>query len=120
MLTPAAYGLAIALDLFVLFIGARFLLQPVPAAAGYGVPSQRNAYLTIKGLRDGSAGILGLALLAFAGAHAAGWFMLIAALNPLGDTLIVLRNGGTKATAFGIHFATALVVLLSATLLFAV
>lgn len=119
MLTPTAYGLAIVLDLLVLFIGARFLLQPVSAASGYGVPSQPSAYLTIKGLRDGSYGILGLALLTFAGAHAAAWFMLVVALNPLGDTLIVLRNGGAKATAFGIHFATAVAVLVSAALLFA-
>jgi len=119
MLTPAAYGLAIVLDLLVLFIGARFLLQPVSAAAGYGVPSQPSAYLTIKGVRDLSYGVLGLVLLAFAGAHAAAWFMLVAALNPLGDTLIVLRNGGTNAIAFGIHFATAVVILISAALLFA-
>jgi len=46
--------------------------------------------------------------------------MLIVALLPLGDTAIVLRNGGTKAAAFGIHFATAVVVLISAALLFAV
>ena len=51
MLTPAAYGLAIALDLLGLFLGARFLLQPVPAAAGYGVPPQPSRYLTIRGLR---------------------------------------------------------------------
>jgi len=120
MLTPIAYGLAIVLNLFVVFIGARFLLQPEPAAAGYGVPAKPGAYLTIKGLRDLSYGILGLALIAFAGTHAAAWFMLIVALNPLGDTLIVLRNGGTKAVAFGIHFATAVVVLISAALLFAV
>jgi hypothetical protein len=30
----------------------------------------------------------------------------------------VLRNGGTKAVAFGIHLATAVVVLISAALLF--
>ncbi len=119
MLTPTAYGLAIVLDLLVLLIGARFLLQPEAAAAGYGVPSRRSAYLTVKGLRDFSYGVLGLALLAFAGALPAAWFMLIVALNPLGDTLIVLRNGGTKAAAFGIHFATAVVVLISAALLFA-
>jgi hypothetical protein len=118
--TSFAYGLAIVLDLFVLFIGARFLLQPAPAAAGYGVPAEPGAYLTVKGLRDLSYGLLGLALIAFVGAHAAAWFMLVVALIPLGDTLIVLRNGGTKATAFGIHFATAVVVLISATLLFAV
>jgi Domain of unknown function (DUF4267) len=48
-----------------------------------------------------------------------GWFMLVVALAPLGDTAIVLRHGGTKAAAFGIHFATAVVVLISAALLFA-
>lgn len=48
------------------------------------------------------------------------WFMLSVALAPLGDTLIVLRHDGTKAVAFGIHFRTAIIVLISAGLLFAV
>jgi len=78
-----------------------------------------SAYLTIKGLRDLTLGILGAALLAFAGAHATGWFMLVGAIIPLGDTLIVLRHGGAKAVAFGIHFATAVLLLISASLLFA-
>ncbi|GAA4960542.1 hypothetical protein HD597_012580 [Nonomuraea thailandensis] len=123
MLAYLAYGLAIALNLMVLFIGARFLLVPRPAAAGYGVPAKVDgdpAYLTIKGLRDGSFGLLGLALLAFVGPSAGAWFMLVVALVPLGDTVIVLRHGGTKAVAFGIHFATAVAVLISAALLFAV
>ncbi|WUH88979.1 DUF4267 domain-containing protein [Streptomyces sp. NBC_00433] len=123
MLTPTAYSLAIVLDLFVLLIGARFLLAPQPAAAGYGVPAQGDgdpAYLTVKGLRDATFGVMGLALLAFSGAHAEAWFMLVVALVPLGDTLIVLRHGGTRAAAFGIHFATAVIVLVSAGLLFAV
>ena len=46
--------------------------------------------------------------------------MLVVALLPLGDTVIVLRYGGPKAAAFGIHFATAVGVLTSAALLFAV
>ncbi|MFC4535065.1 DUF4267 domain-containing protein [Sphaerisporangium dianthi] len=123
MLTTSAYGLAILLDLFVVFIGLRFLLAPHAAAAGYGVPAKKDgdaAYLSVKGVRDLSYGILGLALLAFAGAHAEAWFMLVVALAPLGDTFLVLRHGGTKAVAFGIHFATAVVVLISAALLFAV
>ncbi|BAC73437.1 hypothetical protein AQJ43_32905 [Streptomyces avermitilis] len=123
MLTATAYGLAAVLDLFVLFIGARFLLRPRPAAAGYGVPAKPDgdaAYLEIKGLRDATFGILGLVLLVFAGARPEAWFMLVVALAPLGDTLIVLRHGGTRAVAFGIHFATAVVVLASAALLFAV
>jgi hypothetical protein len=116
------YGLAIVLDLFIIFIGARFLLAPHTAAAGYGVPAEsagNSAYLAVKGVRDITYGVLGLALLAFAGAEAEAWFMLAAALIPLGDMLIVLRHGGTKAVAFGIHLATAVVVLVSAALLFA-
>ncbi|GAA2432801.1 DUF4267 domain-containing protein [Actinomadura vinacea] len=122
MLTASAYGLAIVLNLLFVLIGARFLLVPRASAAGYGVPAKPDgdaAYLTIKGLRDGGYGLLGLALLAFAGPGAAGWFMLVTALLPLGDTLIVLRNGGPKATAFGVHFATAVVMLVNAALLFA-
>jgi hypothetical protein len=64
---------------------------PRVAATGYGVPAKEGgdaAYLTIKGLRDSSYGILGLALIAFASAHAVGWFMLVIALAPLGDTVI--------------------------------
>jgi hypothetical protein len=123
MLTPIAYGLAIVLSLFILFIGARFLVAPKASAAGYGVPAKEDgdaAYLTVKGLRDFTYGVLSLALIAFAGAHAVGWFMLVVALAPLGDTVIVLRNGGTKAVAFGIHLATAVVVLINAALLFAI
>ncbi|MFD8722680.1 uncharacterized protein DUF4267 [Streptomyces sp. Ag109_O5-1] len=123
-MTVTAYTLAVLLDLFCLFLGYRFLFQPGPAAAGYGVPADpkgdAGAYLSVKGLKDGTFGVLGLALLAFAGAHAEAWFMLCVALVPLGDTLIVLRHGGARAVAFGIHFATAIVVLISAVLLFLV
>ncbi|MEU5537200.1 DUF4267 domain-containing protein [Streptomyces sp. NPDC020362] len=123
-MTVTAYTLAVVLDLLCVFLGYRFLFQPGPAAAGYGVPARPDgdagAYLTIKGLRDGANGLVGLALLAFVGAQAEAWFMVCVALVPLGDTLIVLRNGGAKAAAFGIHFATAVVVLISAALLFLV
>ena len=122
MFASLAYGLAVVLDLFIIFIGGRFLLAPTTAAAGYGVPAKPDgdaAYLAVKGVRDIASGIVGLALLAFSGAAAGGWFMLVAALIPLGDMVIVLRHGGTKAVAFGIHLATAVVVLISAALLFA-
>jgi hypothetical protein len=121
-MTVAAYTLAVVLNLFVLFIGVQFLLRPVPAAAGYGVPAKPDgdpAYLEIKGVRDAVYGIVGLALLIFVGARAEAWFMLVVALAPLGDMLIVLRHGGPKAVAFGVHFATAVVILVSAGLLFA-
>jgi len=122
MLTDLAYGLAVLLNLLILFIGLRFVFVPRPAAAAYGVPANPGghvAYQTIKGIRDGSCGLLGLALLAFAGPRAEALFMLVAVIVPLADTFVVLRNGGTRAVAFGIHFATAVVILISAVLLFA-
>ncbi len=45
--------------------------------------------------------------------------MVCVALVPCADTLVVLRNGGARAVAFGIHFATAIVVPISAGPLFA-
>ncbi|MFC9996615.1 DUF4267 domain-containing protein [Nocardia sp. NPDC127526] len=122
MLTPIAYGLAAILVVFIQLVGLRFLLQPQAAATGYGVPAKLDgdsAYLTIKGLRDITSGVIGAALLLFADADAVAWYMLAVALTPFGDTIIVLRHGGTKAAAFGIHFATAVIVVLSAALLFA-
>ncbi|MFG2680186.1 DUF4267 domain-containing protein [Streptomyces sp. NPDC048392] len=123
-MTVTAYTLAVVLNLFCVFLGYRFLFQPAQAATGYGVPADpggdAGTYLTVKGVRDGTFGLVGLALLAFAGAGAEAWFMLCVALVPLGDTLTVLRRGGTRAVALGIHFATAVVVLISAGLLFAV
>ncbi|WP_416979532.1 DUF4267 domain-containing protein [Streptomyces sp. T028] len=123
-MTVTAYTLAVVLDLFCVFLGYRFLFQPGPAAVGYGVPARPDgdagAYLSVKGLKDATFGLVGLVLLAFVGTRAEAWFMLAVALVPLGDTLIVLRHGGTKAVAFGIHFATAVIVLISAGLLFAV
>ncbi|NUW44828.1 DUF4267 domain-containing protein [Nonomuraea rhodomycinica] len=123
MLSPIAYGLAVVLDLLILFIGYRFLTQPRAAAAGYGVPAEHGdaaVYLTIKGWRDLTYGVMGLALLFFVGARAEAWFMLVAAIMPFADTVIVLRNGGAKAVAFGVHFATAVAVLISSALLFLV
>ncbi|NUS12486.1 MAG: DUF4267 domain-containing protein, partial [Streptomyces sp.] len=52
-------------------------------------------------------------------AHAEAWFMVGVALVPFGDAAIVLRHGGTKAAAYGIHVATAVTVLACAALLFA-
>jgi hypothetical protein len=39
-----------------------------------------------------------------------GAFMAAATLIPVGDAAIVLRSGGTRAAAFGIHGVTAVVM----------
>ena len=43
--------------------------------------------------------------------------MLAATLIPIGDSVIVIRHHGSKATAYGVHGATAAVMLATAGLL---
>jgi len=119
-----ASGLAILIGVGIVAVGVRFLFMPRAAAAGYGVPADpgapgTGAYLTIKGVRDGIYGVLVFVLLAAAGRTALAWFMLTAAVLPLADTVIVLRNHGSRVTAFAVHFATAMVMLLDVALLLA-
>ncbi|CAN5863733.1 hypothetical protein BH11PSE6_BH11PSE6_22920 [soil metagenome] len=43
--------------------------------------------------------------------HLLGAYMIAASLIPIGDMVIVLRSGGTRAAAYGIHGTTAAVAL---------
>jgi hypothetical protein len=43
--------------------------------------------------------------------HPLGAFMVAASLIPVGDAVIVLRNFGTRAAAYGIHGVIAAVLL---------
>jgi Domain of unknown function (DUF4267) len=105
------YWLSGAIALGIVFIGARFLFAPHAAAAGYGVsvgPDLRwEAYLSVKAVRDIACGLFTTILILNRSAHLLGWFMLVATIIPLADAAIVLRHGGTRTAAFGIHGVTA-------------
>ena len=111
-MTIAALVIAVLGCAFILFIGARFLLAPRIALAGFGVAEDRTRALTsIKGVRDITSGIVPLAVLAAAGTHAFGWALLAAAITPIGDAVIVVTNGGTLRHALTVHAATAAVLI---------
>lgn len=118
----AGYVLAGALAAAIIAIGARFLVAPRTAAAGYGVlpdldqPGVR-AYLSVKGIRDITTGLFVVILLVARAPHLAGWVMLAATLIPIVDASIVLRNGGAKSVAYGVHGGTAVVMLVTTALL---
>ena len=105
----------------IILIGARFLLAPQVAAAGYGLPVESPGtqtpsgspypWLYVKGVRDIASGIFIWVLLVNRAPHLLGAFMAAASIIPVGDAVIVLRSGGTRAAAFGIHGATAAVML---------
>jgi Domain of unknown function (DUF4267) len=121
MLTTLASIVAGVIGVGIILIGARFLLAPQAAAAAFGVPAEpageqpaargASPWLYVKGVRDIASGIFICILLANQAPRLLGVFMAAASLIPVGDAVIVLRNGGTRAAAFGIHGATAAVAL---------
>lgn len=120
--TIIGYVLAGLLAAAIIGIGARFLLAPHVAAAGYGVLPDLDApgagaYLSVKGVRDIATGLFVFILMAAGAPHLVGWVMLAATIIPLADAAIVLRNGGSKSIAWGVHGVTAAVMLVTSALL---
>jgi hypothetical protein len=120
--TAVAYTLAGLIAAGIIFIGARFIVAPRVAAAGYGVQpdfGQRSAgaYLSVKGVRDIASGLFVVIVMASGATHLLGWVLLAATIIPLADATIVLRNGGSRAVALGVHGVTAAVMLATSALL---
>lgn len=112
------YVLAGLIAAAIIFLGARFLVAPRVAAAGYGVladvgqPGTR-AYLSVKGIRDIASGLLVIVVMTAGTSHLLGWIILAATIIPLGDAAVVLRSGGAKSIAYGVHGATAAVMFIT-------
>jgi Domain of unknown function (DUF4267) len=124
IIKDVAEGLSGLVGLGIIVIGVRFLLAPRAAAAGYGVAIEEEirgagAYLSAKGVRDIVSGLVVFLLIATAGHRVLGGWMLVMALIPIGDAVVVLRSGGSKATAYGVHVATAVVMVVIGILLLA-
>lgn len=120
--TIAGYLLAGLLSAAIVLIGARFLIAPRVAAAGYGVPADPDqsvirAYLGVKGVRDITTGLFVAILMLGQATHLIGWVMLAATVIPIADAAIVLRHGGAKSIAYGVHGGTAVVMLITTALL---
>lgn len=123
MLIHAANMLAGLIGVGIILIGARFLWAPQAAASGFGISGRSpeaqsfHSWLSVKAVRDIASGLFILILLTNGAPNLLGRFMLAACIIPLGDAIIVLRSGGTRAAAFGIHGATAVVMLVISTVL---
>jgi len=119
VLTTIGTVLAGLIGIGIIVIGARFLCAPQPSAAAFGIPgtSVPSPWLWVKGVRDIGAGVFIFLLIANGAPRLLGAFILAATLIPAGDVLIVLRSKGTRSAAYGIHGATAVVMLAIAALL---
>ena len=124
MITTIGTVLAGLIGAGVILMGANYLRAP-QAAPAFGIPGAPVtdpaflAWVRVKGARDIACGVLTVVVLAAGSASLLGWFMLAAALIPVGDALIVARSKGPKAAVYGIHGATALVMAAIAVLLLA-
>ena len=117
MLTTIASVLAGLIGAGIIVVGARYFWAPQPAAIAFGIPGTPvadrgfQAWLLVKAVRDIASGLFVAVLLANGSTRLLGWFMLAATFIPVGDAMIVLRSKGSKAAAYGIHGATAVVML---------
>ncbi|MFE2231684.1 DUF4267 domain-containing protein [Streptomyces sp. JL2001] len=84
---------------------------------GFGIPGSLvddpglRPRLRVKGLRELAPGVFVFALMLTATPWVPGWYLIVFAAVPAGDALVVLRSGGPKATAYGVHAATSAVML---------
>jgi uncharacterized membrane protein HdeD (DUF308 family) len=106
--------LTFIVSLGIMYVGVSYIVAPAATASGFGFsvwPTGAEAdILSVKGMRDIVTGIVPLVLLALGQRRALGWVLLCEALVPLADGTLILVHDGSAAAAFGIHYATAALV----------
>jgi len=99
----------------IIAIGIRAFFTP-RGAAGFGIPDTPTedptfqSWLTVKAVRDIGSGVFVFVMMIAATPAVLGWYMLACSGIPFGDAAIVLRAKGPRAVAYGVHAATALVM----------
>ena len=114
-----ALGLAALVALAIIVIGALYLSRPRAATLGFGLPLPEEGpniawWLRLKGVRDIASGLAVLAFMVWGGSHMVGIILLVEAIIPVGDMLVILAAKGSARSAFGMHGLTALLMILAA------
>jgi len=114
MIMPIVFG--------IIFVGVRFMIDPVVSAKGFGIPFSNAAdiaYGRIKGIRDIFSGLALLPLLFARMQRAAAYVFTAAIMIPLSDCLTILAiNGSADLTHLLIHGLTALYMSITSFLIF--
>jgi len=121
MTTKIPYTVAFITGAVLIFIGARFLLSPETAEAGYGIHFNEHgdySFHYIKGIRDIFSGLLISVFVLLNERRALGVTVIAGTIVPLADMLIVISksyNGVLQAiphiTAIIICFVTGIILL---------
>ncbi|MFE7405041.1 DUF4267 domain-containing protein [Isoptericola sp. NPDC057559] len=101
----------------VVVMGTSFFWAPA-VAAGFGIPGTPvedrafRSWAQVKGNRDIGTGLLLLVVLVGGTPQLLGAAMVVAAVMPVADAVTVAAAGGPRATVYGVHAATAAVMVL--------
>ncbi|MFC7485126.1 DUF4267 domain-containing protein [Knoellia sp. CPCC 206453] len=115
-------GLVISwiVSLGIIGIGMAYWRRSESNAVGFGLPvlphPEARGWWQVKGIRDIGSGLIVIVMI-FAAPAALGWVILVEAIIPLGDAVLVLANGGRRSVAFGVHGATSVAMMLAAAML---
>src|SRR5258705_6827043 len=103
----------------IIAIGINFILNPVGASAGFGIPIHAAAafpFMWIKGIRDIFAGLVILPFLWKGDRRTTTTLFVISIVVPFGDGLVILRHLGFAPPIY-IHWGTALYMMIVAAFL---
>ena len=104
----------------IIAIGINFILNPVGASAGFGIPIHDPAalpFMWIKGIRDICSGLVILPFLWRRDVRTTATLFAISIVVPFGDGLVILRHLGFAPPLY-IHWGTALYMMIVAAFLF--
>ncbi|PAY06465.1 hypothetical protein CK489_26645 [Bradyrhizobium sp. UFLA03-84] len=114
-----AIGLALLVAFAIIAIGALYVVNPRAATRSFGLPLPEDGgnitwWLRLKGVRDIASGLAVLALMAWGPPGAVGIVLLVEAVIPVGDMLVILAAKGSTGSAVGMHGVTAVLMVLAA------
>lgn len=110
-----ALGMTLLLAMSIIGIGALYLFNPATATRSFGLPLPDGGpnidwWLRLKGVRDTTSGLVLLGFMAWGTHEGVGLLLLLQALIPVGDMLLILAAKGSAKSAFAIHGVTAVVM----------
>jgi len=100
-------------------LGINFILNPVGASAGFGIPIHDPAafpFMWIKGIRDIFSGLVVLTFLWRGDRRTTAILFALAIFIPIGDGLVILSHLGFAPSVY-IHWGTALYMMIVAAFL---